>query len=248
MIYLEYRQWRKDNLSDEDGIIIASDQTQEWLLPWWWENYRKHNDHPVGFVDFGMTPKKKNWCKERGEFISLPVADIFVAEKEEIDPTVLAEWEMKFGNKFWLCRNAWFKKPLACLQSPFKRSIWIDLDCEIRGSLQLLFDWSEPNGIALVKEWINSPYTIYNSGVIVFRRGLSLIEDWAHLSFEKNHVFYGDQDILSYLIEKKKHPLTEMPTRCNWSRYYEENSDVLILHFHGEYGRSFIRHQMTFRE
>ena len=237
-MYEQYRRWRQTALKCE-GIIVGADQTQEWLLPWWWENYRKHNTHPVAFVDFGMSAEKKEWCKERGEFISLFVADIFVAEKEEIEPSTLKEWEAQFGNKFWGCRNAWFKKPLACLQSPFKRSIWIDLDCEIRGSLQELFALNE---IALVK--MRDEPNIYNSGVTVFQHGLPLIEEWAHQSFEKNQFFRGDQELLSHILAEKKYPVKELPEIYNWSHCYGDNPEALIYHWHGEFGRSVIRHLM----
>lgn len=240
-MYEEYRRWRTSPVRDEKGIVVATDQTQEWLLPWWWENYRKHNDYPVAFVNFGMSFEKKAWCKERGELIPLFVADIFVKEKEEIDPSICADWEKEFGTKFWPCRNAWFKKPLACLQSPFKHSIWIDLDCEIRASLAGLFE--RIRTVSLVKER-SGPPAIYNSGVILFNHGHPLIEEWADQSFEKNQSFAGDQDILSHIIAEKKYPVDELPACYNWSRYHEDHPDVVIHHWHGEFGRSVIRHQI----
>jgi len=238
-MYEEYRRWRTENLRACDGIIVGSDLTQEWLLPWWWDNYQKHNGHPVAFVDFGMSSEKKEWCKERGEFIPLQVADIFVAEKEEIDAKLFSEWENQFGKNFWNCRNAWFKKPLACLQSPFKRTVWIDLDCEIRGPIGELF---ECDSIALLKERWDA--WIYNSGVIAFTHGLKLIETWADQSFEKNQLFRGDQELLSQIIREMKYPVKELDEKYNWSRCYGDNTEALIYHWHGELGRNVIRYSL----
>lgn len=245
-LFPDYRKWRITGLKDVDGVIVGVDQTQEWLLPWWWDHYKKHNDFPVAFVDFGMSSDKKNWCRERGEFIRLYVADIFVAQKEEIDPTLIREWEAEFGKLFWQGRNAWFKKPLACLQSPFRRSLWIDLDCEIRGVLAPLFSYCEyPLGISLVRERGGVDYPIYNSGVIAFQRENPLVLIWADLGIDKNSSFRGDQELLSWIIAEQGLCVSEMPEAYNWSRCYGDNPDALVYHWHGEFGRSVIRHQIN---
>ncbi len=96
----------------------------------------------------------------------LPVADIFVKEREEIDSSIAYDWEAYYGEQFWISRRAWFKKPLACLRSPFKRTIWIDLDCEVLGSLRGLFDTCQnPSGIALAKDQIAQSYTESDSRI-----------------------------------------------------------------------------------
>lgn len=228
------------------GIIVGSDQTQEWLLPWWWEHYSHHNSYPIVFVDFGLSFEAKAWCRERGQLVSLRMVD-FAAEQAEIDPSLVKEWEDQFGTSFWQSRGAWFKKPLACLQSPFERSIWIDLDCEIRGSIAPLFDLADhPSGIALTKDSFDEPitYQIFNSGVIVFRNKLPLISEWANQSLQLNHLFRGDQELLSYLIAKQQLKIAELAPIYNWSRCQEDHSNVIIHHWHGEHGRSMIKHQL----
>ena len=88
-----------------------------------------------------------------------------------MDPALVSKLENELmDTSFWPCRNAWFKKPLACLQSPFEISLWIDLDCEVTGPLDVLYD-VYGSSIAMARypqKYI--PYPIYNSGVIVFRR------------------------------------------------------------------------------
>ena len=239
-LYSAYRKWRRGDARQHEGIIVASDMTQEWLLPWWWSHYSRHNSHPVSFVDFGMSFEMKKWCKERGELLPLHVADIFVSERQEISSSLVREWESDNGKQFWSNRNAWFKKPLACLLSPYQKSIWIDLDCEIKGSIKTLFSLCENTaGIAIAREVVG-----FNSGVIVFKRRIALIETWASKSLDENHTFFGDQDILSKIIEEENIEVTELSPIYNWSRFYESNLNAVILHWHGPHGKSVITHQI----
>ncbi len=245
-LYYTYRKWAKRSC-EGDGIIVGADMTQEWLLPWWWKNYQRFNTHPVAFFDLGMSSEMKDWCKERGLYIQLPVADIFVTPKEEIGPSQINEWEEGFGKNFWPSRNAWFKKPLACLQSPYERSIWIDLDCEIRGPIGSLFGFSDhPSGFAMAREAqeIDPKAPLYNSGIIVFKRGISIFEKWAEDALERNHLFAGDQNALSFRIFEEKLTIGEIPLIYNWSRCNPDNQDAVILHWHGVHGKSVIAHQI----
>ena len=139
-LFFNFRKWRTEGLRDEDGVIIASDQELEWLIPWWWENYRRFNSHPVVFVDYGMSNEMRAWCQERGGVIDLFVPDVFSAGNSLLNLLILDNNIEGLDEGFWSHRTAWLKKPLACLQSPFKRSIWIDLDCEVRGSIAELFE------------------------------------------------------------------------------------------------------------
>jgi hypothetical protein len=225
-----------------NGIIVGADLTQEWLLPWWWAHYSKHNDYPVAFIDFGMSFEMKDWCKARGQHIRLRLVD-FAAEKEAIDPNLAHSMESEFGSQVWECRNAWFKKPFACLLSPFQKTIWIDLDCEIRGSLSPLFEYK---GLALAKSHdLPNPYQIYNSGIMTYdETGLSLIKEWADWCFKRSDIFRGDQEVLSHMIGEKNLSISELPPIYNWSRCSEENPDALILHWHGTYGKCVIKNQM----
>lgn len=241
----DYRKWCPGNPKQMNGIVVGADITQEWLLPWWWSHYSRFNSHPVAFIDLGMSDEMKKWCQERGDLIRLPVADIFVAERETIDPTLVQEMETACGNSFWPSRSAWFKKPLACLLSPFQTSIWIDLDCQILGPLNELFLHLEP--LAMVKEQfdLSSEKVSYNAGVIVFKNGIPAIEDWADRSFEHNHQFRGDQDVLNALIHERNFSIAELPQIYNWSRLKEKNPEAIILHWHGPQGKSEIAHQIA---
>lgn len=222
----------------KNGIVVGADVTQEWLLPWWWEHYRRHNNYPVAFIDFGMSSQMKDWCKDRGQHIPLRIAD-FAAERDQIDPALVDEWEDNFGTQCWDCRNVWFKKPLACLKSPFEKTVWIDLDCEIRKPLKPLF---RRQGLAMARDQAVEPYPVYNSGVIVFDQGsLPLIKEWAKRCVERHSLFRGDQEVFSHMIAERGVEIYELPLRYNWSRCREISPDTVIHHWHGNIGKFIIR-------
>ena len=226
-----------------DGVLIGSDLTLEWALPWWWKHYRKHNSHPVAFVDLGLTAEKKRWCKRRGPLIPLRVGDF----TEEVAPEKAQEWEEKTGKSFWESRGAWFKKPFACLKSPFDRTLWIDVDCEIRGSIIPLFEYaSKSGGLAMAMEQLDfsRSYKAYNSGVIAFRQNHPLILQWANTCLSLNTQFRADDDVFAYMLSEKGIEIDEIPPHYNWSRCLEENPHAIIQHWHGCHGKTVIKAQI----
>ena len=231
-------KWRSEGIKAEDGILVGAEISQEWLLPWWWENYRKYNSFAVAFADFGMSESMRSWCRERGEVIPLKIPDLFVLGREELDPLLAAEWIGGGAEKFWDIRTVWFKKPFAFLQTPFQRTIWIDVDCEIRSSLGALFACCDDrSGLGMVR-YGDEP--MYNSGVVPFKRGIRLLEDWARESLRRNHLFCGDQELLTALILEQKLPLCELSPTWNWSREWGDRDDAEIFHWHGDVGKMVI--------
>ena len=230
-----YLQWRTQGLLQEDGVLVGSDISFEWLLPWWWENYRRHNLFPVAFVDFGMSTSMKNWCRKRGDLLSLSVSDLCISGKEEVDPLLVENWEEKGGKRFWEIRAIWYKKLIACLQSPFKRSIWIDLDCEILSQLDPIYSFcKEPAGLSVA--WYEEADT-FNGGVIAFERGSPVFEKWVVEAFENQHQFRGDEEVLTALVKEKKISLEELPRKYNWSYKLKLPSEPSIIHWYGPVGK-----------
>lgn len=232
----------------ELGVVVGCDQKQEWLLPWWWEHYSEHNSYPVAFADFGMTPQALDWCRKKGLCLELSFPKIF--HEEEIELSEKNRWEERYGKGIWFSRSAWFKKPLALLNCPFSSGLWIDLDCQINGSLEPLFnslafdaeigvvkeplfiqEYEETKGFLLPGE-IN-----YNAGVIVFRQNSPILHRWIEEAIVCNDKYVGDQPALNRAIFKYKPSLAELPSEYNWLRVMGPNPDALIYHFTGGSGK-----------
>lgn len=232
----------------EEGVIVGCDLLQENYLPWWWMNYRMFNNYPVSFVDFGdMSAFARKWCQKRGHYIYLDISDDFIAKKEQIDPKLADCWE-RTNSDLWQVRPAWFKKPFALLKTPFKKTAWIDLDCQIKGSIEPLFSQHLSNAeLALAKEpekhqklniergIMPANETMYNTGVLVYTHNSKSILMWANDCVKNNALFIGDQQILAHLISEKKLNVNFLPEAYNW--LYEEgyNEEAIILHLWGPY-------------
>jgi len=46
-----------------NGVVVAANGTQEWLLKWWWDHYSKNSDFPVTFFDLGKSKSARNFCE-----------------------------------------------------------------------------------------------------------------------------------------------------------------------------------------
>lgn len=245
-------------MSIDRGILVASTSHVEWLMPWWWYNYRAHNDLPVAFIDLGMSEDAKSWCQERGELICVDVPDALVFGKERVDPQVAEQWEKVIGSGVWDVRLKWFKKPFAFIRSPFSKTLWIDLDCEIRALLDPLFAHCDNDaGLGLAREpealqkgYRSLQFTLpeeiaYNSGVVVYRKGAPFLSKWVEEVKERNHLYISDQEALSRVLYLEKPSFQELPAEYNWDRGLGPNPDAWIFHWHGQKGKQMIQEQMA---
>ncbi len=225
------------------GVIVGCDRQQEWLLMWWWKHYQKHNRYPVVFADFGMTLEAKRWCAQKGDVITLERSKDFIMPESLIHRDLIAEWEERFGPIGWSARKQLFLKPFALLQTPFDQSIWIDLDCEITGSISPLFQKIHPHsGVALSYERERASEDVrYNTGVIAFMKDSSLIEKWAAACLKYNDRFFSDQDILGFLIHIEAIEVAELSDKYNWRLHSGINIDAIIIHWQGLWGKEVLR-------
>ena len=133
------------------------------------------------------------------------------------------------------------------LQCPFEIGLWLDLDCESLGNLEPIFEYIDPvTGIALARiheKWqednlaqglILPGEVAYSSGVIAFYPQSVVIKKWAEISLINNHLFIGDQDILSRLIFNEGHAVGEIPLIYNWYITYGINISVVVAHWGGK--------------
>ena len=221
-----------------EGIVVGCDERQEWLLPWWWKHYAAHNNYPVLFVDFGMSPKAADWCRERGLYAPLKNFDRFQAKK--ISDKKKELWESKISSLFTF-REAFFKKPFALLQSPFPLSIWLDLDCQIKGSLESLF-YPLHLGVEIGVRKNRAPEeNRYNAGVIAFRQDAKWLPDWTREVIENNDIHLIDEDALFYSLSTTSPILMELPETYNWNPLYGDNPEAIIVHFQG----GFLKEQLS---
>ena len=249
------------DLKKNDGVIVGCDHHQEWLIPWWWSKYAECNTYPVTFVDFGMSQKSRRFCQSHGEVLFVHDSMHFLAEKKDVAPQTVSLWESIYKAEVWNYRKSWFKKPFAMFLSPYQRSIWLDLDCEVVSSLEVLFETCHhPSKIALAREPENlqvlmrkqdllfEKEVLYNSGVIVFESGAELIRKWIQRTLSDHSQFVGDQNLISRLIHQNPLGIFELPAIYNW-RIFASNDPLqvvvhpqaVIIHWAHDWGKEHIR-------
>lgn len=233
----------------ERGVLVASDSNMEWLLPWWWERYEYCNNLPVAFVDLGMTKEGRAWCEKKGEVLTITQE----VKEECISFPHIKKWGEAQGSHYLKARKAWFKKPLACLLTPFTETVWIDLDCEILNCIEPIFSCLEedkemavafdritaiPEGFVPDKNLEGAP--VFNGGVIVFRKESEIIKEWARIALTESHLYWGDDYILSVIIHRLQEKVQLLPPIYNWRFADGAPFYAKIIHWCGEAGKAYI--------
>ena len=208
----------------DKAFVTGCDSNNEWQLPWFFENYKKHNDTPLVFADFG-------------------VSDI-----EAVKPHVHAVIDLTRIEE-----KGWFKKPKAIAHCPAQQKVWLDTDCEIRGNIGGIFGLLKPNMLNMVEDrpWAKRRGGVqYNSGVVGVIGNPVILNMWAQWIKEGNAV--GDQETLTANLNpitsiKYINPL---PNEYNWLRLQIENdnepaTDARVVHWTGKKGNDRIRSMMN---
>jgi hypothetical protein len=242
---------------DKPGVMTGCDARQEWLLPWWWRHYRAHNGYPVAFADLGMTPAARAWCAARGSVVDVPVAQAFKpvsAQPGSAQPEKAAP-------------QGWFAKPLAVLRSPFRWTLWLDLDCEVRGPLAEAFVYAD-RGLAVTadpyypQENGDCPHfpprkmgtvaafrpslPVLSTGVIGVRHGEPAVQTWAAQVFRRLERIRDDQAALNEIRDVCRESIVLMPRRFHHLRLAgEPPADALIVHWTGAEGKRLIRERIS---
>ena len=79
-------------------FLTGCDEKTEWQLPWFLENYFKHNNTPIAIGNFGMSDEMVRWCETKSHAFCLMHHD------------QVGQFE-----------KAWFLKPAAMLKAPGKK-------------------------------------------------------------------------------------------------------------------------------
>lgn len=225
------------------GVLVGCDYSQEWMLPWWWQHFCKYNTESVAFVDLGMSLQAREWCASHGKLIPLDAPKDFVMPRPLIDKELIAKWESEKGETIWKSRLQWFRKPFAMLQTPFEETIWLDLDCEVVGSIAPLFNKVHPHtGIALAPEscaYAEEP--VYSTAVVAYFVSAPILKYWADNCIRLNDCFVSDQEVLSFLINGENIEVSEFSGNYNWHFHCGININATIFHWQGEWGKEVIR-------
>lgn len=214
----------------DKAFLTGCDSNTEWMLPWFLDNYHKHNNLPLILADFGMTKFTLEALKEQKRISAV------------IDLTKTKE-------------EGWFKKPLSMRNCPSKFTCWIDTDCQVLGDISSVFDHVEDQKIAMVcdRPWTNRSGEIwFNSGIVAFKDKPRILDKW--VQGVKDNPLRGDQETLHYEVLKtpldSRIYITELPNKYNWLRVQIENDnhdskDKLVMHWTGKKGKDRIKGMMN---
>ena len=210
------------------AFLTGCDHTGEWLLPWFFKNYRKHNNTPIVFADFGV--KNINAIK--------PLADKVITINKKAD-------------------KGWYKKPTAMIECPSRMTYWLDTDCHIHADIGEMFDLLVPNKLAMVEDiphYVRRKVFEINSGVVGFIDTPQILKDWMNACdsklYLKNRKVWGDQKTLLHVIQTSKKPYTDfinlIPEEYNvlpprFDRFSQLNSVKKITHCAGNDGKQLIK-------
>ena len=208
--------------SYDKAFVTGCDENHEWMLEWFFKNYKKHmKDVPLVFANFGLTPDGLKKVREN----------------------VHAVMNLKPFDE-----EGWFKKPMSMIKCPSKKTIWIDLDCEIRDDISNLFNMLKPNMLNMVED---KPWTMrgqelwHNSGVVGFIDKPTILYDWAKAI--RDNPVQGDQEVLHLLlnpITKIKY-INDIPNEYNVLRLQVETDGyagaIKVMHWTGQKGKNKIK-------
>ncbi|CRX38708.1 hypothetical protein [Estrella lausannensis] len=247
--------WKHQKPFRDTGVITGGDRQIEYLIPWWLDCFKKHSRLPVLFCDLGLSPKAREWVSQFFELLPLDISqDLFKKRFQEKEPSFenLDENARLYREKM---RIAWFKKPFILLQTPFKRSLWLDIDCEVQNDINPLFAFAEKStamaALTPAAEHISTSKKAYgliahegvdyNAGVIPFLHGSPLIPSWAEDTLDCDRYFPGDQEILAHTILERKHQVALLPRIYNWQiPDWGTNRAATIQHWKGGNAKHFL--------
>ena len=212
--------------SFDKAFLTGCDKNTEWMLPWFLSNYKQYNETPIIFANFGVSPKTLSYVKQNFD--------------EILDITSATE-------------QGWFKKPLSMLKSSAHNTVWLDTDCQILGNLDKIFDYIEPEKLAMVqdKPWTKRRGEVwYNSGVVGFQGKPNILLSWRDNVIRNPEI--GDQEVLHSMlgpITQLKY-ISEVPNEYNWLRLQVENDGQdspkkKVMHWTGAKGKDKIRSMMN---
>ena len=148
----------------------------------------------------------------------------------------------------------WFKKPKAMIEATkhSKYICWLDTDCHVQANIEDIFDYVEPNKIAMVEDvpWSKRRgEKWHNSGVVAFNDRPNILDEWATAVATNPQV--GDQEVLHSLVKhgmRRMIHITDLPRKYNTLRLDIDDgtapADTVVMHWTGHKGKDIIRKMM----
>lgn len=208
-----------------EAFLTGCDENTEWMLPWFVENYEKHNNTPLVFANFGISSDMLKYIQTK----AVGVLDL-----------------SKFKGK------GWFLKPKSMVHCPADKTCWIDTDCQVHGDISSIFEEVEPEKLSMV---IDHPWTKrrqeiwHNSGIVAFQGKPQILKLWDQ-QVEETTV-RGDQEVLHTMLNPitKMSYIKDLPHKYNVLRLDiidgRRPKGELITHWTGQKGKDEIRRQMN---
>ncbi len=176
-------------------VLTACDRRQEWMLPRWYQEVRKHTDRPVVFGDLGLSSRGRKWCQSRGRVTHI--------DTEALD-------------------TAFFAKAIAILQTGFRRTLWMDCDCLLRADPSPLF--AREAELVLARDCpLTENGASAQSGVVRADHGSVIARQWAAacqrgflLPMSQLGARFPDQHLLDSLCTLNPDRVTVVDRLWNW--------------------------------
>lgn len=203
-------------------FITGCDKKTEWLLPFFYNNYLKHNDTPMMVFDFGMSPEVAQAMD------AVPVKGQDQGWFKKPKAMLMAT---KYADQVcWLDTDCHVQTNISDIFNyiePNKLCMAIDQP------------WTKRRG----ETW-------HNSGVVAFRSRPNILDEWATAVATNPEV--GDQEVLHQMVRggmRRMIHITDLPRRYNTLRLdVIDNTvpkDVAIMHWTGQKGKDHIRKLMN---
>jgi len=204
-------------------FITGCDYNTEWMLPWFVENFKKHNpETELVIYDFGM----------RGGLYP------------EMRKSLRGNQDKGWFKKPAAMLNASQLADNVC---------WIDTDCEIVGNINGIWEYLEPNKLLMAEDlpWSKRRgEKWHNSGVVAFQSTPKILSEWA--SEVSVNPIQGDQEVLHMMVKdglKRMIHITDLPRKYNVLRIDHLDKtvpkDPKIFHWTGQKGKDKIRSLMN---
>jgi len=204
-------------------FITGCDVNTEWMLPWFVENFRKHNPNAKLMIfDFGM---------EGSHFPEL---------RKSLRGNQDKGWFKKPAAMISASRIA-------------KKVCWLDTDCHVKANIEDIFDLTEPNKLMMVedKPWTKRRgEKWHNSGVVAFEDRPNILDEWASAVAINPKI--GDQEVLHRLVRegmRRMIHIHDLPRKYNTLRLdlLDDTApdNISIMHWTGPKGKDEIRRMMN---